>query len=80
MVKVTREKIKDQLRKMHLQHAYDKNGNIKATLNIGMFRYLRHEISEYALDLMASHVVGITALSVLPQCTGCFHQDFGSTV
>lgn len=77
VVKVIREKIKDQLRKVHLQHAYDKNGNIKATLNIGMFRYLRHEISEYALDLMASHVVGVTALSVLPQCTGVFTKTLG---
>ena len=49
VVKIIWEKLEDQLRKIHLQHTSDKNGNIKATLNIGLFRYLRHEISEYAL-------------------------------
>lgn len=77
VVKVIRKKIEDQLRKVHFQHTYDKNGKIKATLNIGMFRYLRHEISEYALDLMASHAVGITVLLVLPQCTDVFTKTLG---
>lgn len=26
-------------------------------MNVGMFRYLRHEISEYALELMATHAL-----------------------
>lgn len=77
MFKVIREKIEDQLRKIHLQHASEKNGNIKATLNIGLFRYLRHEISEYALDLMATHAAGVNATTVLPQSTGVFRKTLG---
>ncbi len=42
VVRVIREKIEDQLRKICLQHSSDKNGNIRASLNIDIFRYLRH--------------------------------------
>lgn len=77
MVKVIREKIEDQLRKIHLQHASEKNGNIKATLNTGTFRYLRHEIRECALDLVATHAVGVNFTTVLPQCTGVFSKTLG---
>ena len=42
-----------------------------------MFRYLRHEISECALDLMATHAVGVNATTVLPQCTGVFSKTLG---
>ncbi len=42
VVKVIREKIEDQLRKIHLQHSSDKNGNIKASLDIGIFCYLKY--------------------------------------
>ena len=37
VVKIIRKKIEDQLCKIHLQYTSEKNGNIKATLNIGMF-------------------------------------------
>lgn len=77
MVKVIWKKIKDQLYKVYLQHVYNKNGNIKAILNIIMFCYLRHEISEYALDLIASHIVDIIAFLVLPQYTGIFTKTLG---
>lgn len=62
---------------MHLQHAYDKNGNIKATLNIGMFCYLRYKINKYALDLIASNIVGVTVFSILSQYTNVFTMTLG---
>lgn len=34
VVRLIREKIEDQLRKIRLQHSSDKNGNIRASLNI----------------------------------------------
>lgn len=77
VVAAIKENVEDQLRKIHLQHTQDKNGNIKASLNIGMFRYLRHEISEYALDLMATHALGVNADSVLVPCTGVFTKTLG---
>lgn len=46
VVAAIKEKVEDQLRKIHFQHTQDKNGNIKASLNTGLFRYLRHEITE----------------------------------
>lgn len=45
---------------------------MKAILYIGMFCYLRYEISEYALGLMASYTLNITALKILPQCISVF--------
>ena len=42
VVRVIREKVQDQLRKIRLQHSSDKNGNIRASLNIGIFCYLRY--------------------------------------
>ena len=77
MVRVIREKIEDQLRKIRLQHSSDKNGNIRASLNIGIFCYLRHEISEYALDLIATHAKGVNATTVLPECKGVFTKTLG---
>ena len=65
VIKVIRKKIEDQLSKINLQYASEKNGNIKAMLNIGMFWYLRHEVSECALDLMAIHVVRVNATTVV---------------
>ena len=76
-MKVIKEKIEDQLRKIWLQHASDRNGNIRASLNIGMFRYLRHEISEYALDLIATHAKGVNATPILAECTGVFTKTLG---
>ncbi len=80
VLRVIREKIEDQLRKIRLQHSSDKNGNIRASLNIGIFRYLRHEISEYALDLIATHVKDVNATTVLPECTGVFKKPQGYPV
>ena len=77
VVKVIREKIEDQLRKIHLWYSSEKNKNIKATFNIGFFRYFRHEISEHALELRATHVEGVNATTVLPQCTGVFSKTLG---
>ena len=42
-----------------------------------MFRYLRHEISEYALKLMATHALGVNANSVLVPCTEVFTKTLG---
>lgn len=53
------------IQKVYPQHAYDKNGNIKATFNIGIFCYLWHEINKYTLDLMVSYAVDITTYFVL---------------
>ncbi len=72
MVRVIKEKIEDQLRKICLQHSSDKNGNIGAFLNIGIFRSLRHEISEYALDFISTHAKSFNATTVLPECKGVF--------
>ena len=77
VVRVIREKIEDQLCKIRLQHSSDKNGNIRASLNIGIFCYLRHEISKYALDLIATHAKGVNATTVLPECTGVFTKTLG---
>ena len=77
VVRVIREKIEDQLRKIRLQHSSDKNGNIRAFLNIGIFRYLRHEISEYALELIATHAKGVNATTVLPEYTSVFTKTLG---
>ncbi len=72
MVRVIREKIEDQLRKIRLQHSSDKNDIIRDSLNISIFRFLRHEISEYALNLIATHAKGVNATTVLPEYTGVF--------
>ena len=77
VVKAIKQKIEDQLRKIRLQHASNKNGNIRVSLNIGMFRYLRHEISEYTLDLIVTHAKGDNATTVLPKCTGVFTKTLG---
>ena len=37
VVSVIREKIKDPLRIIRLQHSFDKNGNIRASFNIDIF-------------------------------------------
>lgn len=77
VVAAIKEEVEDQLRKIHLQHTHDKNRNIKASLNGEIFCYLRHEISEYALELMAIHALGVNATSVLVQCTGGFTKTLG---
>ena len=77
VVKVIRGKIEDQLCKIHLQHTSEKNENIKAMLNIGIFWYFRHEVSKCALDLMATHVVRVNATTVLSQCTEVFSKTLG---
>lgn len=77
MVKIIREKLEDQLRKIHLQHTSNKNGNIKTTFNIGLFRYLRHKISENAWGLMANHARRVNATTILPQCAGVFSKTLG---
>ncbi len=77
VVRVIREKIEDQLRIIRLQHSSDKNGNIRASLNIGIFRYLRNEISEYALDLIDTHAKSVNATTVLPECIGVFTKTLG---
>ncbi len=77
MVRVIREKIEDQLRKICLQHSSNKNGNIRASLNIGIFRYFKNEISEYALDLIATYAKGVNATTVLPECKGVFTKTLG---
>lgn len=77
VVAAIKEKVENQLRKIYLQHTQDKNGNIKASLNVGMFRFLKHEISEYSLDLMATHALGVNANSVLVPCTGVFAKTRG---
>ncbi len=74
---VIREKIEDQLCKIRLQHSSDRNDNIRASLNIGIFCYLRNEISEYALDLIANHAKSVNATTVLPECTGVFTKTLG---
>ena len=77
MVRVIREKIEDQLRKICPQNSSDKNGNIRASLNIGIFCYLRHEISEYALDLIVTHTKSVNATTVLPECIDVFTKTLG---
>ncbi len=77
VVKVIREKIEDQLRKIRLQYSSDKNDNIRASLNIGIFRYLRHEISEYSFDLIATHAKCVNATTVLPECISVFTKTLG---
>ena len=72
VVRIIREKTEDPLRKILLQHSSDKNGNIRASLNLGIFCYLRHEISEYTLDLIATHTKGVNATKVSPECKGIF--------
>lgn len=62
---------------MHFQHTYDKNGNIKAIFNTGMFYYLWHEISKYTLDSIAIYIVDITIHLVLPQCINVFTKTLG---
>ena len=74
VVKVIREKIEDQLCKIHFQHTSVKNGNIKAMLNFGMFWYFRHEISKCALDLMATHIIRVNATIVLTQYIEIFSK------
>ncbi len=77
VVRVIREKIEDQLCKIRLQHSSDKNGNIRASLNICIFCYLKHEISEYALGLIATHAKGVNTTTVLPEYTGVFTKTLG---
>ncbi len=77
VVRVIREKIEDQLRKIRLQHSSKKNGNIRASLNIGIFCYLRYKISEYASGLIATHAKDVNATTVLPECTNVFTKTLG---
>lgn len=55
VVAVISERIKDQLHKLTIKHSSDKAGWIEQSLHIGIFRYLRHKVSQYALKLMSIH-------------------------
>ncbi len=46
-------------------------------MNISIFRYLKHWISEYALDLIAPHAKGVNDTTVLPECTCVFTKTLG---
>ncbi len=46
-------------------------------MNIGNFRYLRHQISEYALDLIATLARCVNATKVLSKCKGVFTKTLG---
>lgn len=72
VIRVIRKRIEDQLWKIRLQHFIDKNGNIKVSLNIGIFCYFRHEISEYTLDLITNYAKAVNVTTVLPDCIGVF--------
>lgn len=84
VVKIIHEKLEDQLCKIHFQHTLDKNGNIKATLNISLFCYStlninlfcysRHEISEPALGLMASHAERVNVTIILSKYIKVFSK------
>lgn len=65
VVKIIREKLENQLHKIHFQHTLDKNGNIKAILNISWFYYLKYGINKHALSLMVSHTKRVNAMIVL---------------
>ncbi len=77
MVRIIKEKIEDQLRKICLQRSSDKNGNIKASLNKGIYRYPRNEINEFALDLIATYARDVNATTVLPECKSVFKKTLG---
>ncbi len=77
VMRVIREKIEDQLRKICLEHSSDKNGNIRTSLNIGIFCYLRHKICQYALDLIATNAKDVNATTVLSKCTDVFTKPVG---
>lgn len=49
------EQIKDQLHKLTIKHLFDKASWIEQRFNIGIFCYIRHKVSKYALKLMSSH-------------------------
>lgn len=76
VIKIIQIKLEDQLCKIHLQYILDKNGYIKATFNIGLFCYLRYEISKHVLGLIASYIKEVNAIIVLSQYTGVFSKTF----
>lgn len=43
-------------------------------MNVGMFRYLTHEMSDIALEMMAAHALGLNADSVL--IVSSMHRSF----
>lgn len=47
--------IEDQLYELTIKYLFDKACWIKQRLNIGIFCYLRHKVSEYALKLISSY-------------------------
>lgn len=55
VVRVVKERIKDQLHKLTIKHSSDKASWIEQRFNIGIFCYIRHKVSKYALKLMSSH-------------------------
>lgn len=71
-----KEKIEDQLGKIHLQHIKNKNRSIKVFLNIELFQYLCYEMSEYALKLMTAHMSNFNINSILSLCTRVFNITF----
>ena len=77
VVAVIVERIEDQLPKLTIKHSSDKAGRIEQGLNIGIFHYLRHEVSEYTLKLMSSHWHEIKVSTCFPLCTGVFIRTLG---
>lgn len=55
VITVIAEQIENQLHKLTIKHSSDRADWIKQRLNIRIFCYLRHEMSEYVLKLMSSH-------------------------
>lgn len=64
-MKVIWEKIKNLIYKINFQYAYNKYSYIKTIFTINIFFYKNHEMSEYALDLIAGYVVNIIAFLIL---------------
>ncbi len=77
VVKVIRKMIEDWLCKICLQHSSYKNGNIWASLNIGIFCYLKHKSSKYELDLITTYAKFVDVTRVLPKCIRVFNKSLG---
>lgn len=77
VIAIIAEQIEDQLHKLTIKHSSDKAGQIEQGLNIGIFCYLRHEVSKYALKLMSGHWHKIKVSTCFPLCTGVFTRILG---
>lgn len=47
---------------------------MKAFLNMSLFHYFKHEISEYAREIIKAHMLGVNVSSVLFPCIGVFNK------